>query len=201
MQRFQKHVVSSTPSPTLLILDNYSSHISIDPVLYCRQNGIHLLSLLPHSSHKMQPLDKCFFKPLKEYFSQMCDKWLLNHLGRVITQHQVAELFRQAYDKAVTVRIAINVCKSCGIYPINKHIFSEEDFLPSFVTDQSVPTENRKNDVDSSAVLDESNNDSEACQDPTLNDESQEDIRAMPSTSHSSSAQKNYVFTSTKIIV
>ena len=196
LQHFQKYVVSSTSTPTLLILDNHSSHINIDAVLYCRQNDIHLLSLPPHSSHKMQPLDRCFFKPLKEYFSQMCDKWLLNHPGRVITQYQVAELFGEACEKAATMRIAVNGFKCCGIYPINKYIFSEEDFLPSSVTEQNVPTENRQNDIDSSAVLDESNNDSETCQDLALNDESREDIRAMPATSHSLSAQINYVLPS-----
>ncbi|KAG8239347.1 hypothetical protein J437_LFUL018395 [Ladona fulva] len=30
----------------------------------------------------MQPLDKVFFKPLKDYLSQMSDNWLLNYPGR-----------------------------------------------------------------------------------------------------------------------
>lgn len=39
--------------PILLILDNHESHVSLDCYLLCRQNGIILLSLPPHTSHRM----------------------------------------------------------------------------------------------------------------------------------------------------
>lgn len=150
LQHFQKHVQSSDSNPVLLVLDNHSSHISIEAVMFCRQNSIHLLSLPPHSSHKMQPPDKCFFKPLKEYFSQMCDKWLLNHPGRVITQYQVAELFGEAYETAATMGKGITGFKSCGIYPLNPHIFTEDDFLPSSVTDQTILEETTSIEIETS---------------------------------------------------
>ncbi|KAJ8887481.1 hypothetical protein PR048_013696 [Dryococelus australis] len=41
----------------LLILDNQSSHMSLEAVLFCRDNGIHLLSIPPRSSHKVQTID------------------------------------------------------------------------------------------------------------------------------------------------
>lgn len=152
LQHFQKHVQSSDSNPVLLVLDNHSSHISIEAVMFCRENSIHLLSLPPHSSHKMQPLDKCLFKPLKEYFSQMCDKWLLNHPGRVITQYQVAELFGEAYETAATMGKGILGFKSCGIYPLNPHMFTEDDFLPSSVTDQTILEETNDETVQCEVV-------------------------------------------------
>ncbi|KAJ8935673.1 hypothetical protein NQ314_012694 [Rhamnusium bicolor] len=55
--------VKSTPeSPTLLIIDNHQSHISISSLEFCKSNGIMLLSLPPHTSGKLQPLDKAVYK-------------------------------------------------------------------------------------------------------------------------------------------
>jgi hypothetical protein len=139
IKHFQKFAMSTKDNPVLLVLDNHGSHIGINAVNFCRQHDICLLTIPPHSSHKLQPLDKCFFKPLKDFLSQMCDKWMVNNPGRVITQFQMAEIFGEAYPKAATMGKGINGFKDCGIYPINKYIFDEEDFLPCTVTDQEFP--------------------------------------------------------------
>lgn len=133
---FQNHVKASEEDPALLILDNHTSHTSLKAVLFAREHNIQMLSLSPHSSHKTQPLDRCFFKPLKDFYSQACEKWLLCNPGRTITQYQIAQLFSQAYEKAASIGKAVTSFKVCGIFPFNPAVFSEEDFLPSSVTDQ-----------------------------------------------------------------
>ncbi|KAG8328582.1 hypothetical protein J6590_108290 [Homalodisca vitripennis] len=124
LKHFQTHIHSSKDNPVLLVMDNHASHISINAVNFCRDHEIYLLTIPPHSSHKLQPLDKCFFKPLKDFFAQMCDQWMVNNPGRVITQFQISELLGEAYPKAATMGRGINGFKECGIYPINKYIFS-----------------------------------------------------------------------------
>ena len=42
---------------------------------YARENGLFLLSLPPHTTHKLQALDRAVFKPLKFYFNNTCQKW------------------------------------------------------------------------------------------------------------------------------
>ena len=64
-----------------------------------RVNGVVLLCIPPHCSHKMQPLDVSFTKSLSIYYDQELEKWLRNHPGRVVTIFQVAELFGIAYTK------------------------------------------------------------------------------------------------------
>ncbi|KAF2881976.1 hypothetical protein ILUMI_24191 [Ignelater luminosus] len=61
LKHFQIFVKSSIVDPNLLLLDNRSSHISLSAIEFCRLNGIHLISLPPHNSHKVQPLDVGFF--------------------------------------------------------------------------------------------------------------------------------------------
>ncbi|KAH9628457.1 hypothetical protein HF086_005910 [Spodoptera exigua] len=65
LNHFKYHVKPTDAYPVLLILDNYLAHTSLAAVKFCRQNNIHLLTIPPHSTHKMQPLDRCFFSPLK----------------------------------------------------------------------------------------------------------------------------------------
>jgi hypothetical protein len=65
IHHFQEKVKVDTEHPVLLLLDKYTAHLSLEAINFCREHSIHLITLPPHSSHKMQPLDKYFFKPLE----------------------------------------------------------------------------------------------------------------------------------------
>lgn len=70
-----KHFVEKTrPSkdfPLILILDNHTSHRSLEAVSYCRENHVYMLILPPHCTHLLQPLDLVIFSPLKNLFSDL----------------------------------------------------------------------------------------------------------------------------------
>ena len=66
MKHFVKTVKVNIEHPVLLLLDNHYSHLAIDVLDYCKDNGVVLLSFPPHSSHKLQPLDHTVFGPLKK---------------------------------------------------------------------------------------------------------------------------------------
>ena len=66
MKHFVKTVKVNTEHPVLLLLDNHYSHLAIDVLDYCKDNGVVLLSFPPHCSHKLQPLDRTVFGPLKK---------------------------------------------------------------------------------------------------------------------------------------
>ncbi|XP_046985996.1 MFS-type transporter clz9-like [Schistocerca americana] len=55
-----KHGSPTKEHPKLIILDNHESHTSIAAISYAKGNGIILLTLPPHTSHKLQPLDVRF---------------------------------------------------------------------------------------------------------------------------------------------
>ncbi|GFO19236.1 LOW QUALITY PROTEIN: tigger transposable element-derived protein 6 [Plakobranchus ocellatus] len=79
LRHIHRHVRSTPEIKVLVILDNHESHISIEAVDYCRDNGIVLLSLPPHCSHKMQPLDRTIFGPLKMQYNKAINSWIYNH--------------------------------------------------------------------------------------------------------------------------
>lgn len=51
-------------SKRLLLLDGHSSHINLEFIDYCDTNGIIVAVLLPHSIHRLQPLDVGVFGTL-----------------------------------------------------------------------------------------------------------------------------------------
>lgn len=110
-------------------------------IRFCRENNIDMLSLPPHSSHRMQPLDIGFFGPLKNAYSRECDNWMINNPGKVITQMQVAGLFSAAYANVANIEKAQNSFLTAGIYPYNPNKFQDCDFAPSLVTDMPIAHE------------------------------------------------------------
>ncbi|XP_070179015.1 uncharacterized protein [Littorina saxatilis] len=80
LHHIQKHLRCTVENKVLVILDNHVSHISVEAVDYCRDNGIVLLSLPPHCSHRLQPLDKTVFSPLKRQYNAAITSWMYNNL-------------------------------------------------------------------------------------------------------------------------
>ena len=64
-KHFTDQVKPTNDKIVLLLLDNHNSHISIEAIAFARANGIVLLSFPPRCSHKLQPLDRSVFGPLK----------------------------------------------------------------------------------------------------------------------------------------
>lgn len=136
MQHLKNHVNATPDKQIIILLDNHDSHISIPTIDYCKENGIILLTFHPHTSHKMQPLDRTVFGPLKSYYNTACSEWMLMHPGQPITIYDVAELIGKAFPQAFT---PVNIQKGfqvTGLYPFNENIFQEHEFLTSYVTDR-----------------------------------------------------------------
>ncbi|KAJ8953441.1 hypothetical protein NQ318_023560 [Aromia moschata] len=128
---------SEDTKPTLqnilvLIFDNHESHISVEVINMAKENGVILLTLPPHCSHKLQPLDVIIYGPFKGYYNTAADKWMLNHPGMTISIYEIAEL-----DFLKT-----------RIYPSNRDIFAEEDFMCSSVTENNATYSQSKDKVD-----------------------------------------------------
>jgi hypothetical protein len=134
LRHFHSFVKSTKERPVLLILDGHTTHTkNLKAIDFARDNGIVMLSFPPHCTHRMQPLDVAFFKPLKVYYNQACDRWLRNHPGRTITTFQVSELFGEAYAKSATMTTAANGFQKTGIWPCSRDVFTDADFAPSIL--------------------------------------------------------------------
>ena len=71
---FQDYVRASSEKKCIIILDNHSIHMCLPAINYARRHGIEFLTIPPHTSHRLQPIDCTFFGPPKTFYSQEADK-------------------------------------------------------------------------------------------------------------------------------
>ena len=139
LQHFVDFVKPTADKKVLLVLDGHSTHVNnLKAIELARKENVIMLCLPPHTTHKIQPLDRILFKPLQTYYDQAAERWLRTHVGRVITPYQLCGLFNEAYCKSATMSTAINGFARCGIWPCSRDVFAESEFHASFSDTRSV---------------------------------------------------------------
>ena len=136
LNHFVKSVKPSLNDPVLLIIDNHESHITIQAIDFAKQNGVVILTLPPHTSHKMQPLDRTVFGPFKTYYNVSLNEWMLENPGKSVTIYDIAPIVGKVFNKAFTKSNIEKGFMVTGIYPLNENIFEDDEFFSSFVTDR-----------------------------------------------------------------
>ena len=132
---------ASHENPVLLVLDGHLTHAhNLDIIDLARDIGVVLLSIPPHSSHRMQPLDVSFMKPFSTFYTQEVEKWLRNNHPRILTMHQVPQLVGKAYQRVASNAVAASGFRKTGIFPCNRQIFSEIDFAAAKASDVPLPS-------------------------------------------------------------
>ncbi len=129
MKHFVAHVKCTLEKKVLLILDNHDSHVSLDVIDYARQNGVVLLSFPPHCYHKMQPLDRTIFGPFKNHYNAVADSWMRENKGKTMTIYEIPALTGKAFPCAMTPVNIQSGFRVSGIYPLDRNIFTDVDFL------------------------------------------------------------------------
>jgi hypothetical protein len=142
MDWFEHFVSVTKPSasdPVLLIVDGHSSHTrNLHLIVKARECHVAIICLPPHSTHKLQPLDKTFMAQLKHYYGEEIRRWQL-HNKRAVTHYEVSELFGNAYLEVQTAKIATSDFRATGLYPVNRDIF--EDFDLYAATESTTPVQ------------------------------------------------------------
>nr|XP_047127647.1 uncharacterized protein LOC124808542 [Hydra vulgaris] len=92
-----------------------------------KNNGIVMLTFPPHCTHKLQPLDKAVYGPLKNYINTAMTSLLVMNPGNI------------AFPKAVSPHNILSGFSATGIYPLNPDVFTENDYCPNYVTDRPDP--------------------------------------------------------------
>ena len=82
--------------PQLLILDGHSSHETLAILELALQENIHILSLPPHTTHVLQPLDRTVFGPLNTAYNSVCSEYLGQNALNTVNKWTFQGLFNKA---------------------------------------------------------------------------------------------------------
>ena len=129
LKHFLSIVKACPEEKHILILDGHHRYKTLDAVEYARVHGIERVTLPPHCTHKMHPLDRTFLKALKSGYNLAAATWMVANPVKSITLFEMAGIFSTAYNKTATIKKAVNGFRACGLWPFNDQIFDEEDCL------------------------------------------------------------------------
>jgi len=119
LKHFAQFIHASNNNKILFFLGNHSTHCSGEAYDICGEKGIVIVSLPPHTSHRLQPLNVVFYSPLKAHENQEHSK---NY------PYDVAEIFNKAYSPVATIAKATSGFKNTEIHPLNQGVFKDEHF-------------------------------------------------------------------------
>lgn len=139
LEHFTAFIKCSPETPHILLLDGHHSHKTLEACLYARNKGLIIITFPPHCTHRLQPLDVCFFKSLKSAYNLESGNWMTSNPGRRISVFEVAAIFAVAYNKCAGVQKAVTGFETCGLWPYNPDRFTDDDFAASFLTEEPLP--------------------------------------------------------------
>jgi hypothetical protein len=71
-------------------MDNHISHLDFQAVTFAKDNGIILLTIPPHCSHALQPLDVTVYGPFKKRLGASQNDWMFVNPGVRISIKEIA---------------------------------------------------------------------------------------------------------------
>jgi hypothetical protein len=105
------------------MFDGHGSHKDLKVIEYVRDNHIHMLSTPPHTTHKLQLLDRVFFKHFKQAYGSASASRMRQNPGARLKEYNVAGLVNTVFTKVARLKIAQNSFRCSGIQPFDREIF------------------------------------------------------------------------------
>ncbi|XP_030767162.1 uncharacterized protein LOC115890938 [Sitophilus oryzae] len=107
--------------PVILYLDGHKSHVTLPLTEFCREKQIVLISLLPNSTHILQPLDVGLFRPLKLSWKKEVQKFKMkNGSYKALNRENFASVLNEAINSMTNLEVILkNAFKSCGLFPFD----------------------------------------------------------------------------------
>ncbi len=113
--------IKGIQKPVILFLDGHRSHISLQLSQFCLEKQIILISLPPNATHIMQPLDVCFFGPLKSSWKVHLQKFRLTKNMEPKKCHvlPILESLLSKPNFAADLKKGFQICGLCPLNPDN----------------------------------------------------------------------------------
>lgn len=73
------------------------------------------------------------------FYNRAADQWMTMHPGKRICIYQMARLFTKIYNKVASVERGVEGFWASGLWPLEKDIFTEADFMVAEVIEEPEP--------------------------------------------------------------
>lgn len=102
LEHIAQHASCSSDDPMLLILDSHEAHCCPRAAETARTKGIIRLTIPPHTSHQLLPLDKSVFGPFRAIYNKALDCWMQFNPGKTMTIDDIPQCMNKAFQSAMT---------------------------------------------------------------------------------------------------
>ena len=114
-------------------MDGHSLHHTLELLQFACKNNIIVLGYPPHCTHALQGLDVvCFAKMKKAWKEEITIHE--KRSGQAVKKEDFAEVFRKAFQKAITPETVKSAFRATEIYPYDPMLITEEQMRPSLAT-------------------------------------------------------------------
>ena len=121
----------------LLIVDGHKSHLYNLPFYeLMRANNIEVLTIPPHTSHLLQPLDSAPFGAFKINWESQLRKYNNEHHGHPLNKVNFWDVFVPTWNASMTSKNIMAGFRKTGVSPFNPEGIPLEEMGPSSVTDK-----------------------------------------------------------------
>jgi hypothetical protein len=118
--------------PNLVVMDGHGAHSYNHPFLILmQQHDISVLSLPPHSSHFLQPLDQIPFYLLKKRWKKNLRNYNRRNAAKHMNKTQFFLPFAKTWRESMNPTNIIAGWKKSGLWPIDRNRVSQDVFAPS----------------------------------------------------------------------
>ena len=129
---------TSRERPQLVLMDNHSSHISIDLIDSARKNNVIFLALPSKTTHLLQPLDRAVFSSLAEHHQSVSATARLLKPDHRLSLADFLPVFTEAFHKSVTPSNILASFKITGVYPLRRDAVHSDALKPSSLHHQGL---------------------------------------------------------------
>ncbi|XP_064083262.1 uncharacterized protein LOC135199283 [Macrobrachium nipponense] len=168
LEHIQEKTFCSPENKILLIMDNAECHMNIKAIEYAMNNGIVIVTLPPHTTDKLQPLDVAVFGPFKLHMRGLLNDYSLVHSQTHITEHILPDFASKAWIRACTPSNVMSGFSATGIWPVNRNIFPDEVYMRAAVSDQPEPPQDNDREDHTATTSPTSHQPSNATEEPVI---------------------------------
>ncbi|XP_065196899.1 uncharacterized protein LOC135828375 [Sycon ciliatum] len=124
---------TSREKTQLILMDNHSSHISVEILELARKSNVVFIALPSKTTHILQPLDKTVFSAMGAHHQSTSAAARLLKPSHSLALSDFLPIFADTFTKSVTPANIMASFKVTGVYPTDRRVIPQHVLAPSEV--------------------------------------------------------------------